>query len=155
MYGNPRATVSSQPATRVRRLVALTTRLSGQGSQATGKDNRPHMPLALLICFVSGSHSAAPARGCQDHTFSTQWLKFLEVLFSALLGSPAEHTSDASGNWIGSWSQQFAEHRVLHTKTHYGTWGCHLGTVPASLCVLCTREEGAGLGGLEEGGLCG
>lgn len=113
----------------------------GLGGRPTGKGISPHVGRAL-VCFVSDSRWAAPARGCQGCAFSIEWLKFLEVLFSALLGS-TEHTSDAAGNWIGSRSQQFAEHGVLCTKTHYGTQGCHSGTRPAVVGVVGIRAEGA------------
>ena len=66
-----------------------------------------------------------------------------------MLGSTAEHTSDAAGNWIGSRSQQFAEHGVLWAKTRYGTRGCHSGTLPATVAMLCIREEGAWMEGPE------
>jgi hypothetical protein len=59
---------------------------------------------------------------------------------------PTEHTSEVAGNWIGSWSQQFAEHRVLYAKIHYGTWGCHSGTLRAMLQVLYTKVQVVGLG---------
>lgn len=66
-----------------------------------------------------------------------------------MFGITTENTSDAAGNWIGSWSQQFAEHEVLCTKTHYGTQGCHSGAPPAMVGILCVGEVGAGPGGPE------
>lgn len=125
----------------------MTTQLWGQGRRPAGKGVSPHAGRALLVCFVSGSRPAAPARGCRGCTFSILWLKLLEALFSALLGSAAEHTSDAAGNRRGSRLQQFAEHGVLRTETHYHTWGCHSGTPPAAAGVPRIGECGVGVGG--------
>lgn len=59
-----------------------------------------------------------------------------------------EHTSDAAGNWIGFWLQQFAEHEVLCSKAHYSSKS-------VSLRDFGYQRGGSKIGGPEEGDMSG
>lgn len=84
-------------------------------------------------------------------------VKTLEVLFSALLGRAAEHTSAVAGNWRGPRSQQFAEHGVLNAKTHYATRhsGVSLGNRASRGWSLVYQRRGNRVEDPEDGDLCG